>query len=384
MTSQQNRLRCLTRRDLLRGLAGSLACTGLGRFADALSDSAFPFEAVPPSASGITWTHVNGKSPERFLPETTGAGAHSWTTTTTAGWTSIWSTAASATFTLPIRRCAMRSTAIIVTALSRTLPRKRELRAEAMARVLRLGIMTAMVFLICMSRSTAEASSITTTVTAPSPMLRRRRASPHRDGLPARSGSITTTMDTWTCSSASLWSSHKSLNKTCGSGEEGKHGYCIPRLYQPLPSWLFHNNGDGTFTDVSQASGIARYRGKAWGVVATDINNDGRMDLFVANDTVANFLFMNRGEGKFEEIGTPAGVAFSADGRSRSGMGVDSADYDQDGWMDLFVANIDQEIYSIYQNNHDETFDDRAEAHRDWHGHPVDERMGPEIFRLRQ
>ena len=86
------------------------------------------------------------------------------------------------------------------------------------------------------------------------------------------------------------------------------------------------------------------------------------MDLFVANDTVANFLFMNRGEGKFEEIGTPAGVAFSADGRARSGMGVDSADYDQDGWMDLFVANIDHEIYSLYQNNHDDTFDDLRHA----------------------
>ena len=89
----------------------------------------------------------------------------------------------------------------------------------------------------------------------------------------------------------------KSLNKTCGPGEEGKHGYCIPRLYRPMPSWLFHNNGDGTFTDVSKASGIGNYPGKAWGVVATDINNDGRLDLFVANDTVANFLFMNRGQG---------------------------------------------------------------------------------------
>ena len=87
----------------------------------------------------------------------------------------------------------------------------------------------------------------------------------------------------------------KSLNKTCGTGEEGKHGYCIPRLYRPMPSWLFHNNGDGTFTDVSKASGIGNYPGKAWGVVAADINNDGRLDLFVANDTVANFLFMNRG-----------------------------------------------------------------------------------------
>jgi hypothetical protein len=86
------------------------------------------------------------------------------------------------------------------------------------------------------------------------------------------------------------------------------------------------------------------------------------MDLFVANDTVANFLFVNRGNGRFEEIGTQAGVAFSAEGRARSGMGLDSADYNQDGWMDLFVANIDHEMYSLYENNHDESFDDQAGA----------------------
>jgi hypothetical protein len=100
--------------------------------------------------------------------------------------------------------------------------------------------------------------------------------------------------------------------------------------------------------------------GKGWGVVATDINNDGRMDLFVSNDTVANFLFVNRGQGTFEEIGQQAGTAYSDAGRPRSGMGVDSADFNQDGWMDLFVANIDHEAYSLYQNNHDETFDDIA------------------------
>jgi hypothetical protein len=126
-----------------------------------------------------------------------------------------------------------------------------------------------------------------------------------------------------------------------------------------MPSWLFHNNGDGTFTDVSKATGIGNILGKAWGVVATDINNDGRMDLFVTNDTVPNFLFVNRG-GKFDEIGAQASVAYSEAGRPRSGMGVDSADFNQDGWMDLFVANIDHEMYSLYQNNHDETFDDEA------------------------
>src|SRR5436190_1952301 len=123
---------------------------------------------------------------------------------------------------------------------------------------------------------------------------------------------------------------------------------------------LYHNNGDGTFTDVSHESGISKSLGKAWGVVACDINNDGRMDLFVANDTMANFLFINRGNGKFEEIGLQANVGYSAEGRPRSGMGVDSADYDQDGWMDLFVTNVDQEMYSLYHNNRDETFDDMA------------------------
>ena len=143
----------------------------------------------------------------------------------------------------------------------------------------------------------------------------------------------------------------------CGVDKDGKHHYCIPRIFKPRPSWLFHNNGDGTFTDVSKEAGIAAHLGKAWGVVATDINNDGRMDLFVANDTVANFLFLNRG-GHFEEVGLTADVAYSAEGRARSGMGVDSADFNEDGWMDLFVANIDQEIFSLYKNNGDETFED--------------------------
>src|SRR6185312_11536509 len=100
--------------------------------------------------------------------------------------------------------------------------------------------------------------------------------------------------------------------------------------------------------------------GKAWGVVAADLNNDNLMDIFVANDTAPNFLFMNRGNSKFEETAAPAGVAYSAEGRARSGMGVDAVDFNQDGWADLFVANIDHERYSIYQNNHDETFDDKA------------------------
>lgn len=151
----------------------------------------------------------------------------------------------------------------------------------------------------------------------------------------------------------------KLKGKFCGDKQTGQNYYCIPSIYDPMPSWLFHNNGDGTFSDVSREAGIGQSLGKAWGVVATDINNDGWMDLFVANDTVPNFLFQNR-NGKFEDIGLAADVAFSLEGLPRSSMGVDSADYDQDGWQDLFVANVDQQMYSLYHNNHDLTFDDMA------------------------
>ena len=127
-----------------------------------------------------------------------------------------------------------------------------------------------------------------------------------------------------------------------------------------MPSWLFRNNGDGTFTDVSKESGIASFPGKAWGAVATDINNDGRMDLFVSNDTVANFLFANRGKGKFEEIGSKrTWLTVRTAWRARA-WGSTRQTIDQDGWMDLFVDNVDHEMYSLYHNHHDETFADVA------------------------
>ncbi|MGH9971048.1 MAG: CRTAC1 family protein [Pyrinomonadaceae bacterium] len=149
----------------------------------------------------------------------------------------------------------------------------------------------------------------------------------------------------------------KSLNVLC-TDDLSRRYYCIPRYYKPRPSYLFHNNGRGVFTDVSKESGID-VPGKAFGVVATDINNDRLMDLFVANDTMPNYLFINKGGGKFEDIGLAAGVAYGEAGKPRSGMGVDSADYDGDGWQDLFVANIDEEFFSLYHNERDLTFIDR-------------------------
>lgn len=145
----------------------------------------------------------------------------------------------------------------------------------------------------------------------------------------------------------------------CGDNRIGKRYYCVPRVFKPRSSFLFHNDGAGKFSDVSQVSGIAAAQGKSFGVVATDVNNDGLSDLFVANDTMPNFLFVNKGKGKFEEAGLLSGVAYSDSGAPRSGMGVDATDYDADGWQDLFVANIDQELFSLYQNQKDLTFLDK-------------------------
>ncbi len=148
-------------------------------------------------------------------------------------------------------------------------------------------------------------------------------------------------------------------NEKCRT-KEGKLGYCFPQVYEGRASFLFHNNGDGTFTETGHLTDIGKSLGKSHGVVATDINNDGLLDLFAANDTMPNFLFVNRGGGKFEEMGLASGLAYGEDGNARAGMGVDSADFDNDGRMDLFVANVDHERFSIYHNDGAETFTDYA------------------------
>jgi hypothetical protein len=158
------------------------------------------------------------------------------------------------------------------------------------------------------------------------------------------------------------------LNQGLLCAEKKKDGglyyhYCIPHLFKPTASVLWHNNGDGTFTQASRSNAIGRARGKALGVVATDVNNDGLMDLIVSNDTAPNFLFLNKGKNEWQENGVAAGVAYSASGNLRSGMGVDAADVNGDGWQDVFVANIDHEIFSLYENHKGYFFTDAAQDH---------------------
>jgi hypothetical protein len=158
--------------------------------------------------------------------------------------------------------------------------------------------------------------------------------------------------------------------RTCGQADsyggkmEGataeQRFYCAPKIFPPTSSHLYRNEGQGRFSDVSGETGIANSLGKGWGAVVTDINNDGFMDIFQANDMVANFLWVNRGGKRFEEIGLAAGVGYSMDGVPRSGMGVDATDINQDGREDLFVSNIDQETFSIYLNAGEEMFNDES------------------------
>jgi len=158
----------------------------------------------------------------------------------------------------------------------------------------------------------------------------------------------------------------KTEHLACGDNKLGRKYYCIPRVFRPTSSFLYHNNGDGTFTQTQMGTDIERALGKGLGVVATDVNNDGLMDLFVANDTVQNFLFINRGKDKktgkwnWEESALGSEVGYSENGQARSGMGVDAADVFNSGYQDLFVANVDQEMFSLYRNMKNETFKDAA------------------------
>jgi len=140
------------------------------------------------------------------------------------------------------------------------------------------------------------------------------------------------------------------LDPYCGDARPGYRTYCFPDRYEGLPNQLFHNNGDGTFTDVSASSGISRHVGKGMGVAVADYNDDGLIDVFVANDTLPNFLFRNNGRGGFDEVALTAGVAVNDSGRPVSGMGVDFRDYDNDGRPDLIVSALEGETFPLFRN----------------------------------
>jgi hypothetical protein len=147
-------------------------------------------------------------------------------------------------------------------------------------------------------------------------------------------------------------------NLWCGEHRPGYRSYCHPGNYKGQRIKLYHNNHDGTFTDVSDASGVGKPEAKGMGVVLADFNNDGWPDIAVANDSWPNFLFINKHNGTFEDVSLVSGIAASEDGRYEAGMGIDAADVDGDGWQDVYITHLDFELNRLYHNNKDETFTD--------------------------
>jgi hypothetical protein len=141
----------------------------------------------------------------------------------------------------------------------------------------------------------------------------------------------------------------------CGIHKEGGRDYCHPDVFQPIAPLVYHNDGDGHFTEVSEKIGLSK-PGKGLGVAFADYDRDGHMDIFVANDSMVEFLYHNRGDGTFEETGLMSGVAVDGNGKTYAGMGVDFADYNNDGLPDLIVTNLANQQYALYQNNRDGSF----------------------------
>jgi len=141
----------------------------------------------------------------------------------------------------------------------------------------------------------------------------------------------------------------------CGEHKEGYRAYCHPDYFKPISSLVYHNNGNGTFTEVAAKLGLAK-PGKGLGVAFADYDRDGHVDLFFANDSMLEFLYHNRGDGTFEEVGLTTAVAVDGDGRTFAGMGVDFADYKNTGLPSLLVTDLANQRYAFYDNNGDGTF----------------------------
>jgi len=355
-----------SRRHFLRllSLAGASTAGGLSLFGSRASAAGPLFEEIAPSASGLTWIHENAMSADRHLPETMGPGV-AFVDYDNDGWVDIFMVnSGQADFYQP--KTALKN-ALYKNNRDGTFTDVTDKAGVAGGREFGMGCAIADydndgypdILVTAYGRCTLYRNNGNGTFTdvtdkagvaAPGWTTSAVWFDYDNDGR----------LDLMLCSFVQFSLAN---NVFCGDNKLGKRFYCIPRVFKPTPSLLYHNNGDGTFTEISAGTDIQRALGKALGVVATDINADGLMDLFVANDTVQNFLFVNRGKGKWDEVGLASEVGFSVNGRPRSGMGVDAADINGDGRQDLFVANVDQEMFSLYQNEGKESFSDVAAFH---------------------
>jgi enediyne biosynthesis protein E4 len=141
----------------------------------------------------------------------------------------------------------------------------------------------------------------------------------------------------------------------CGEHKEGYRAYCHPDHFKPISPLVYHNNKNGTFTEIGEKAGLSK-PAKGLGLAIADYDRDGNIDFFVANDSMMEFLYHNKGDGTFDDVGLVSEVAVDIDGRTYAGMGVDFADYNNDGWPDLVVTDLANQRYALYLNNGDGSF----------------------------
>src|ERR1700691_504608 len=273
----------IARREFLRVLGGTLVLPAVSRFASATDSAPYPFSEIPPSASGVTWVHTAGLSPEKYLPESTGPGC-AFLDYDNDGWMDIYlvNSGKCDIFTPahPLRNALYRNnrdgTFTDVTEKAGVVGGGYGMGA-AVGDYDGDGFPDLYVTQSGRSilyRNTGDGTFPDVTeqpgVAAPGWASSAVWFDYDNDGR----------LDLFVCHFVDY---SKIKLKFCGDSLTGERFYCIPSIYDPMPCWLFHNNGDGTFTDVSKESGISQSLAKAWGVVAADVNNDGRMDLYVTN-----------------------------------------------------------------------------------------------------
>src|SRR6202142_2018190 len=166
----------------------------------------------------------------------------------------------------------------------------------------------------------------------------------------------------------------------CGENKPGYRAYCHPDSFHGTSMRLYHNNGDGTFSDMTAKAGLVNTDGKSLGVVLADLNGDGWPDIFIANDTQRNFLYVNNGDGTFRDASYKSGAGFSEEGRPEAGMSADAADVMNNGLLYLFVSHLDFELNRLYRNNGDGTFTDYTIASAIGQTNILNSSFGARIF----
>jgi enediyne biosynthesis protein E4 len=320
------------------------------------------FEEISPSASGITWVHENAISDERYLPETLGPGC-AFLDYDNDGWMDLYLVnSGPADFYKPKK--PLRN-ALYKNNRNGTFTDVTEKAGVGAGTTFGMGVAVGDydndgypdMFVTAYGRCILYHNNGDGTFTDVT----------EKAGLPLPGWTTSAVwfdydndgrLDLFVCSFVDYTS-----KLSCGDNKLGRHYYCIPRVFKPTHSFLFHNNGDGTFTDVSKKSGIWDTIGNyALSVAVSDLDDDGWPDIYVANDSTAATLYQNQKDGTFKDIAIEAGAALSPDGKPQAGMGVSIGDYDRDGKLDIVKTNFAGDTDSLYANLGEGNFQDRTYA----------------------